>query len=353
MVNCSRIRSLPARRNKGWIRLKSTKVKAECWSGPEKSQSSELARPDGQIGSRDETLAHQQIAARGRADAAGRQGQSPRFFRVGLQVEFAALRQPLPPRSRVESAVPAKELRVEAKSLGAHIQRRKVERLELLLIGARVDQRRLVRLLGGQVQDAVLVQRQIGHPVGVLDVSRVATGIPMGIPGFAVHALHQLVRRRIVGRHRRLVGIEGIEHARTRIDVDPQPRQGPMRIVGLGLDQGIRFLVSLPPVVLAMATAHCRERPQDVQRHQPHRTANTLRRLTGATNGHGGPQVLGAPARRAAAGPCSPPSREEARPTAAMPGPKTSYRCESEPTFDIRPPSGCPSRRSPRRERPT
>lgn len=81
-----------------------------------------------------------------------------------------------------------------------------------------MNQSELVGLIRGKIQDAVLVDRQVRHPIRVLGRVDVPVRVPVRIASLVINIVHQLVRCRVIGWHRRAVAVKGVEHARTRVD---------------------------------------------------------------------------------------------------------------------------------------
>ena len=87
--------------------------------------------------------------------------------------------------------------------------------------------------------------------------------LPM-LPAFhAVDALHQLMRSRIVRRHRRPVRIVRIEHPRTRIRRDRVVLQIPAWVICPMANQAIDLVVSRPAIVRARAASQGRRKKHD------------------------------------------------------------------------------------------
>ena len=107
-------------------------------------------------------------------------------------------------------------------------------------------------MLRREIQDAVFVQRQERHPVRILDSVDIAVGVPTGVALLLIHVVHQLVRRWIIGRHRRSIPIERVEHARSGVDFNRLTGQFPVRIQRLLVDDRIGVGVRLLAVVAAM-----------------------------------------------------------------------------------------------------
>ena len=117
-----------------------------------------------------------------------------------------------------------------------------------------MNQRQLIGSL--QIQDdlSLFVDRQVGHPNRVFDIVGVAVGVPVRITFFPIDVVHELMRSRVVGRDRRVVCRERIEHPRLWIDVDASVCRIPTRVGGLLPDQPTGFHVGLASVVAPMAT---------------------------------------------------------------------------------------------------
>ena len=84
----------------------------------------------------------------------------------------------------------------------------------------------------------------------------------------SIDALHQLVRRRVIRRHGRVILRKRIEHSRLRIDQDGTiGRAGPARVVLFLTDQTLGIGVGLTTIKPSMASS-LTECSDDKQHHQ-------------------------------------------------------------------------------------
>ena len=116
--------------------------------------------------------------------------------------------------------IAAEELRLKAKSLERHVQGRQIQGLQLRLVFARMEPGQPHRPLQVDHDFVFFVRGQIPPPIGDFDIRQIAVLMPTRKPFHAAHAIHVAMCFRIVGRHRRPIGIGRIEKPRTGIDID-------------------------------------------------------------------------------------------------------------------------------------
>ena len=224
--------------------------------------------PDERIGETD-----QQFGPRGELplDAERRVGDRPAhrqpilLGRLPRRLDFEPPRQRVVPQAgprqipvvRVHGIRPAEELGVQAKPLGAHIQGRQVQRLELLLVVRRMHEGQLQGRVDIQHDLAAFVLRhilaQVRPPVRILQLVPVPVAVPMRPAFLAVQTMHVLMRVRIVRRHRRLVGIVFVVVPTPLVQLDRKVGDRPARVGRLLLNQLLDLAIRLQAIVLTVA----------------------------------------------------------------------------------------------------
>ena len=153
----------------------------------------------------------------------------------------------------VDRVVPAEVLRVQAKPFGRDIQRGEVERLELLLVGWRVDVGQLDRRIDIELDYSLLADLDILAKLVSPGEVLITDAVPVVMPLFpaldAIDRVHVLVRDRVIRRHRRTIRIVIVVVTTARIHLDAVVRGGPAGIVVSLRDHVVGIAIGLQPVM--------------------------------------------------------------------------------------------------------
>ncbi len=143
---------------------------------------------------------------------------------------------------------------IKTKPFETDIQCRQEQVLALRLPVGRMQQGQLDRTIQVQIQNSLFIQRQVTAPFRIGYIPRVAIGVPVRVSRLAVHTMHQFLTGRIIGRHGRMIGREGIVHPGFRIDVDRRVDLIPARVIQFLTDQHLRVRIRLAAIKAAMTT---------------------------------------------------------------------------------------------------